>query len=91
VQVSSKADHLSEVLGESINEDDMSMLDMDQGMSLEAADLADCMVSAMWPGDLAHGSRSRQLASCGMGAQGAVSQEGSVADPLDAGSDEVAG
>jgi hypothetical protein len=86
VQANCKADHLSGALCESINDDDMSMLDMDQGMNLETANLADCMVSAMWPGDLSQSSLCQHPAGFGLDTQRSVSQEGSVADPRDAGS-----
>ena len=35
----------------SIEEDGISMLDMDHGMNLDTATMADSMVGGVWPGD----------------------------------------
>ena len=61
----SKGDRLSDMLDNSIEDDDMSMLDMDHGMNFANAMMADCMVAGFWPGDLPSGERSAAAADNG--------------------------
>lgn len=53
------------MLDNSIEDDDMSMLDMDQGMNFANAMMADCMVAGFWPGDLPSGGRGSAAAEVG--------------------------
>ena len=51
VQVSKSEQNLSAMFDNSIEEDGMSMLDMDHGINLDNATMADSIIGGLWPGD----------------------------------------